>query len=68
MSLGWAHMPLCWFCHEAALILFTVEDRINIWKEKEVRRLHNPSDCFFQVGSIDLSKDWPSGPSCSKHR
>ena len=18
LSLGWAHMPFCWFCHEAA--------------------------------------------------
>ena len=22
LSLRWAHMPLCWFCHEAAQILF----------------------------------------------
>ena len=24
MSLRWAHMPFCWFCHEAALIITTV--------------------------------------------
>ena len=27
LSLRWAHMPLCWFCHEAAQMVFGI--RIN---------------------------------------
>ena len=29
LSLRFAHMPFCWFCREAALSLFSVQDTVN---------------------------------------
>ena len=38
LSLRWAHMPFCWFCHEAAqLILLSMESDIVFPKELEGR-------------------------------
>ena len=30
LSLRWAHMPLCWFCHEAAQMDIQEQCHINI--------------------------------------
>ena len=40
LSLRWAHMPLCWFCHEAAQISFPLQQvfKFWLWKNKKKKK------------------------------
>ena len=55
LSLRWAHMPLCWFCHEAAQISFPLQQVFKFWlwknkkkkkKKKEEMDLRETSSCM----------------------
>ena len=38
LSLRWAHMPLCWFCHEAAQISFPLQLVFKFWWWKNKKK------------------------------
>ena len=54
LSLRWAHMPLCWFCHEAAQISFPLQQVFKFWwwkirrkkKKKKEMDLRETSSCL----------------------
>ena len=55
LSLRWAHMPLCWFCHEAAQISFPLQQVFKFWwwknkkkkkKKKKEMHLRETSSCL----------------------
>ena len=73
LSLRWAHMPFCWFCHEAAQVFSTVKmllqtftppinKHLNKTEKQSHDLFHNYSEVIINIHmkQSDLfTKNWP---------
>ena len=63
LSLCWAHMPFCWFCHEVAHILYAMDVlSMDLWHFPQLSGLPWWSQVFGQTG---LSKQCRPRSNCS---